>query len=330
MTKYKGLNTAANKEKIAIVCVGYNRIDSIKRLYSSLLDAFYPNDDIPLIFSIDASGDQALYDYVQQVEWPHGEKYVNIEQNRLGLKNHIFQCGDLTRYFKAIILLEDDLYVSPSFYYYTAAAVDKYGDNRHVAGISLYSSDMNGFAGLPFIPLKTESDVFAWQTVVSWGQCWTEQMWSGFRDWYDQNVNFDMSVIDMHLRIKQWKRAWSKFYYSYIISHNLFFIIPYDSFTTNFSDLGEHNSVSNVNHMVQMRLLYGKKEAYTMSDFETLPRYDVYANPLGLESYLGLPGKSLCVDFYHDHASSHRYLLTTKIYNYKVIRQYSLSLQPLK
>ena len=93
------------KETVAIVAVGYNRLDSMKRLLNSLLQANYPIDDIPLVISIDCSGETMLYDYVKDFNWPFGQKYVNIQEERLGLRNHIYQCGDLTEFFKGVIVL---------------------------------------------------------------------------------------------------------------------------------------------------------------------------------------------------------------------------------
>ena len=98
------MNNPSNKQKIAIVTVGYNRLNSIKRLLQSLTEAHYNIDDVPLVISIDASGDEELYDYVRNYEWVHGQKYVIIHETRLGLREHIFSCGDLTQYFKGIIL----------------------------------------------------------------------------------------------------------------------------------------------------------------------------------------------------------------------------------
>ena len=127
-----------NKERIAIVVVGYNRLHSLKRVLSSLLHAKYMLEEVPLVISIDCSGDKELYCYVEEFNWPYGSKYVNINSERMGLKNHIFQCGDLTHFFKGIILLEDDLFVSPYFYSYAEQALDKYGNHEKVAQISLY------------------------------------------------------------------------------------------------------------------------------------------------------------------------------------------------
>lgn len=100
-----------NKEKIAIVVVGYNRLYPIQRLLKSLEAANYRESDIPLVLSIDCGGNDDLNSYVNGYKWPFGEKYVIVHEKRLGLKQHIFSCGDLTKYFKGIILLEDDIYM---------------------------------------------------------------------------------------------------------------------------------------------------------------------------------------------------------------------------
>ena len=130
------------KDKIAVVAVGYNRINSMKRLLNSLQNAKYPNNDIPLVISIDCSGDERLYEYVEQFPWEHGPKFVNIKKERLGLKNHILQCGDLTKYFKAIILLEDDIFVSEFFYDYAVKVVNFYYEDSRIGGISLYQIEV--------------------------------------------------------------------------------------------------------------------------------------------------------------------------------------------
>ena len=86
------MNKKENKSKIAIVAVGYNRLYSMMRLLSSLDKACYKTNDVPLVISIDASGDEELYSYVKEYKWRHGEKYVIIHTKRMGLKNHIFSC----------------------------------------------------------------------------------------------------------------------------------------------------------------------------------------------------------------------------------------------
>ena len=53
-----------NKEKIAIVVVGYNRLYPIQRLLKSLEAANYRESDIPLVLSIDCGGNDDLNSYV--------------------------------------------------------------------------------------------------------------------------------------------------------------------------------------------------------------------------------------------------------------------------
>ena len=57
---------------IAIVVVGYNRRDSMKRLLASLLKAIYPNQRIPLVISIDCSGNEDIYNDARTFVWPYG------------------------------------------------------------------------------------------------------------------------------------------------------------------------------------------------------------------------------------------------------------------
>ena len=101
---FKIVDKIENKSKVAIVAVGYNRLQSMKRLLTSIASASYSEDNVPLVISIDASGDEELYSYVKSFQWEHGEKILNIETKRLGLVSHIFQCCSLTKYFKAVTI----------------------------------------------------------------------------------------------------------------------------------------------------------------------------------------------------------------------------------
>ena len=58
--------------------------------------------------------------------WNFGEKSVLHHDQNLGLRAHIISIGDLTYKFGSIILLEDDLIVSPWFYEYALAAESFY------------------------------------------------------------------------------------------------------------------------------------------------------------------------------------------------------------
>lgn len=318
------------KDKIAIVTVGYNRLHGLKRLLDSIDRAHFKDNDIPLVISIDASGNESLYEFVRNYQWNHGQKYVNIESERLGLKKHIFQCGDLTEYFKGIILLEDDLFVSPEFYNYATASLEKYDNDENVAGIAFYSNEFNGFVGLPFHPLNNGSDCFAMQSVCSWGQMWNERMWSCFKKWlvkWDENF----APFDMPETIKNWTRAWSKYFYAYIVANEKYFIFPFVSLTTNFNDgAGEHGSSSSPS--VQVHLQYGHKE-YHLSTFPELVKYDIYQQNISLYEKIGLTKEELSLDLYGQKLSdgkSAKYILSTQQLDMKVVKSYALKMRPIE
>ena len=321
----QGIDNCTNKEKIAIIAIGYNRLKALSRLLQSVADANYEIDDVPLVISIDASGDQSLYDYVNSFDWKHGTKYVNIQKVRLGLKEHIFQCMSLSKYFKGIIILEDDLFVSPFFYHYANTVLDKYGNDEHVAGIALYRNEYDGFANIPFQPLPNGQDVMAWKSVCSWGEILNERMWNQFYTWLDSwDENFE--AIDMNDTIKSWTRAWSKYFYAYLVTQNKYFIFPYESLTTNFNDAGgEHGGG---NSIVQVSLQQGKRN-YQLADFDRLIRYDIFGNNENIADWLNLKREDLTVDFYlHSRKYYGRYILTAARLSYKTIKGYALTMRP--
>lgn len=322
------LSDSSNKDKIAIVAVGYNRKKSLDRLLKSLNNAIY-DVDVPLYISIDASGDEDLYDYVKQFPWGHGSKYINIQEKKLGLKNHIFQCGDLTKFFKAIVLLEDDLYVSPFFFEYVRKSVERYGDNPLVAEISLYRNEYNGYVGLPLTHQQTGSDTYLMQDVSTWGQIWTEQMWTGFKEWMGNHDNGYYQCVDMPGIIKAWANAWSKYYNAYVVDTHKYVVYPSISVTTNFSDGGVHGGTNNT--VVQVNLLDGPKN-YNLGDVDKLVRYDIYYNNEELYDWLGLSKEDVCLDLYgfHERVGKERYILSVRRLGFKIINQYALNLRPIE
>lgn len=321
----QGIDNYANKERIAIIAIGYNRLKSLSRMLHSVDGAYYEIDDVPLVISIDASGDQSIYDFVESFEWKHGTKYVSIQKERLGLKEHIFQCMSLSKYFKGVIILEDDLFVSPFFYHYANVVLDKYGNDEHVAGIALYRNEYDGFVDVPFQPLSNGQDVMAWKSVCSWGEMLNERMWDQFSSWLKSwDENFE--AIDMNYTIKGWTRAWSKFFYAYLVTQNKYFIFPYESLTTNFNDAGgEHGGGDSI---VQVSLQQGKRN-YQLADFNELIRYDIFGCNENIADWLNLKREDLTVDYYlHSRKYYGRYILTSAKLPYKKIKGFALAMRP--
>jgi len=323
------LDNIYNRNKVAIIIVGYNRLVSIKRVLKSTEEAKYPVEDIPLIISIDCGGVQDLYDYVLSYRWPHGDKYVNIENKRLGLKEHLFKCCGFSEFFKGVIVLEDDSFVSPYYYHFALKAIDRYGDDDLVCGISLYMSHNNEYVNIPFYPYNNGSDVFLLQDVQTRGECFTYSQWSKFKTWLPANNHRDFSEIYMPERVKGWKRAWSKYYYAYMVEARKYFVYPCTSFVTNMGAVGEHGT-SEVN-IVQVCLEWGHKE-YVFPNSDTLERYDAFYCNEKIYDILELNYNDLCIDYYgfNPNIQNRRYILTYKKLPYRVIRSFGLKMYPVE
>ncbi|MCI8391774.1 MAG: hypothetical protein HFI35_14145 [Roseburia sp.] len=317
----------------AIVIVTYNRPRSLQRLLQSLSCACYEGyTGISLVISIDKSDIQEeIIDIVEKFKWEYGDKIIRKYDVRQGLKKHVLQCGDLTDQYDAVIILEDDLFVSTDFYNYTVQALNYYQNEERVAGIGLYSHEWNGYAFCPFQKRIGDSDVFAGQFSITWGQCWHKKAWKKFRTWMENHQEINI-IENAPRRISRWsEQSWGKYFVSYIVENNLYYIIPIFSMTTNFSEVGEHNNSINTDH--QVMLWECKEKVYHFKPIEALIKYDIFFEPiLDTVSLFGLSQDSVLIDLnatpnrqYH-----RRYILTTKNLNYALKKKYGLQLRPIE
>ena len=315
---------------IAIVTVGYNRKDSLQRLLFSLNDAEYLDDSVDLIISLDKSNKETeIIEMVNSFCWNFGSKRVRTFPIRQGLKSHILQCGDLTKDYDAVIVLEDDLIVSKGFYSYVKQCVDFYADDDRIAGISLYSFQLVPGCLRPFVPSYSGYDVFFMSFAQSWGQCWTRKMWMNFKSWYlaqSNSLTSDGVIPDF---IANWDdKSWLKYYMKYTAERGLYFVYPYVSLTTNFTESGVHNSLANshfqvplLNNAIEYRFPPKGKEIMYDSFMERVFT-DAYSFP-------NLSGKVI-IDLYGMKTSfgNSDYLISTKNRPFYVVQQLGLCLRP--
>ena len=319
--------------KPAIVAVGYNRPHAMKRLLDSICAADYPFDDIALIVSIDECEKSDQVEAVaRDIEWKHGEKVIRRFPERQGLRKHVLQCGDLSQKYGAIIVLEDDLMVSPSFYHYTYHAVNKYINFDSLAGVSLYSHAWNGYANLQFIPERSPYDVYFGQYSVSWGQCWLKDRWADFRDWYSLHEDKLPSENKyMPENISQWNQhSWGKYFASYVAEKGIYYVVPYFSMTTNFSEIGQHSS--NISTAHQVPLLTGIKKEFEMPNPDKAVKYDMFFERIlnGIE-VAGIPGENICVNLNSTKKDclGHPYVLTTQKMTNEKVASFGMMMHPI-
>jgi glycosyltransferase involved in cell wall biosynthesis len=283
----------------AIIIATYNRPNSLKRLLGSICNAnydFYSN--IPLVISIDGGDTDEMFEIANRFEWKYGEKQIIAHKENLGLRKHIISCGDLSEEYDSIILLEDDLFVSPYFYDYVVKALDFYREEQNIAGISLFSYRHNEYVGLPFVPSQNGYDVFFMQVPSSWGQAWTRKQWQSFKQFYETNpVITNMDKLPDS--VKGWPcTSWKKYFYKYIVENDLYFVYPYNAYTTNFGDAGTHYEAKTT--VLQTKLMNVHKNNSFSRLAESKIIYDAYMDlqpqcfwQMGIKE-----GVDFCVDTY--------------------------------
>lgn len=311
-----------------IVVVAYNRANSLKRILRFISQGFYPEGNIPLIISIDKGNNDDVIKIANDFEWAHGDKQVICHDVNLGLRAHIIECASRSREYGSVIILEDDLLVSPNFYNYVQAALAYSEDKEYIGGISLYNHQYNVHTSDPFWPVEDGYDNWYFQFASSWGEAWSYKQWQRFYDWYVVNKDKPLESDNFPPYVAAWSsKSWLKYFIKYLIESDEYFLYPRISLTSNCSDKGEH-AIGGDNTAFQIPLLYANKKAYEFSSLQSSKAvYDAFYENRRVAEKLG--HGSVTVDLYgYKPVCKTRYLLTGKLLNYKIVDSFSCSMRP--
>lgn len=282
-----------------------------------------------LIISIDKNDNELVYELADKYVWEFGRKIIIKQQKQLGLREHILNCGDLTLNNDAIIMLEDDLIVSKSFYRYAIQSVNFYSSDPNIAGISLYSYRLAETVNRPFIPLQDDSDIYFMKVPSSWGQIWTKEQWLRFRDWYNEKEYSKVDFKDkVPTNVLNWpESSWKKYFYMYLVLNNKYIIYPRIGLSTNMGEVGTH-FVEKTN--IYQSILMGEfNRNYIFKDLDKSNAiYDAFYENEYLVKYFKMQ-HLISIDYYGSKKNVEtRYLITTKNLDYKIINSWGLALFP--
>lgn len=228
---------------VAIIVVAFNRPRAMARLLDSIAHASFSGfEHVPLILSIDGGGPSEVVALAKELDWPYGPKSVCVHPQNLGLKQHILTAGDLVSDYDGIIMLEDDLVVSPQFYRYAHAALTAYSEQGKIGGISLYSA--RSAHGMPFFPSVANGNSYLVRFPSSWGQAWTRSHWQDFRGWLATSHPSAGEELDRSLpaSVGAWptESSWKKEFARYLVDIDRYIVYPDSALSTNMGDAGVH------------------------------------------------------------------------------------------
>ena len=134
-----------------VVVFAWRRLESLRRLTRSLERAEYCGTEVPLLVLADSGASAEVLAYVTALQWSHGAKRLYVhEGTALGIRGmwiHMFRQAE----GRNLMPFEDDIEVSPLYYWWLARMVRQYGPlgtaeqvrAKNLAGISLYTPRLN-------------------------------------------------------------------------------------------------------------------------------------------------------------------------------------------
>ncbi|WP_019626583.1 hypothetical protein [Thioalkalivibrio sp. ALJT] len=273
----------------AIVVLAHRRVRSLDRLLRSLADTDCP-EGTPLVISIDGGGSPGVIERARAFVWRSGPKDVRIQSNRLGLREHVLACGDLSQDFGAVVMLEDDLVVARGFMRYALQALRVSGAVSDIAQVALYAPHINEVNGLPFEPVDTGFPAFLMQVPCSWGQAWTAAQWRAFRAWLEDGSNVAGAAGELPAVMRDWPASsWKRLFAAYLVDSGRYVLYPYRSRSSNHGDAGTHVRMASRRFDVPLTLMGAESEDRMHSACREALRYDIWGQmePRSLHAMTG-------------------------------------------
>jgi len=246
---------------VTIIAFAWRRMPSLVRLITSLKRARYCNRTVPLRMVLDSGALPEVVDFVRGLDWPYGPKEVVEFDRPMGIRGMWINSSraDDLRDDEHVLPLEDDIEVSPLFYWWLLRAASAYGDfddgramrAKRLVGVSLYTPRLNEivYPQVRWLPDKaTAANAFLLQVPCSWGALYLGSMWRDFVRFYRARArppffNFtqeahqrgvgknreplgDPAVLLPRSRSNVWPRSWKRFMVDYMYGRGYVMLYP--------------------------------------------------------------------------------------------------------
>ncbi|KAL3931749.1 MAG: hypothetical protein SGPRY_000993 [Prymnesium sp.] len=321
---------------VSVYVFAWRRMASLKRTIESLQRAEYCGRYLPLRIHIDGGARPEVIEYIRSVEWVQGEKTV-VSYHDLGLSLGIR--GMWTRAVQSlrpnehVLPLEDDIEVSPLYYWWLLRAAREYGDlndpqlikARRLVGISLYTPRLNeiSYPQTKWLPSQaTSSPVFLLQVPCSWGALFVGSAWAEFinfyqirtkapffnfsQEWEQRGIGKDREPLGdprlfiPYARSNVWPRSWKRFMIDFMFGRGYVMLYPnlphQTAFSTTYMERGGHSAKDGKEEAIEMGSLRRDVDPLKTVKLQSLDRLESVTQRLReLPAYHMIP----TFDVYH-------------------------------
>ena len=217
---------------LVVVILACNKPDSLNRLLNSLLEVDYEGDRIDLVISLDI-GYLGFYDLpslilIKQLLWSHGTLKRVLKDTHRGQLNQWLEAYSSvdTKDDSPILILEDNLQLSPFWYKYLKGVLSKSNSRQlheRIAGWSLEGP-------YPGQSYPEDSSVMLGQ--IRWVRSFVPVLnkWTSFLEWYEKEsrdvprrafLTSPAAQLDQRGNWSNWESSvWVSWYWYYLKMHS--------------------------------------------------------------------------------------------------------------
>lgn len=284
--------------RLLVAIITFNRPDSLSGLMHTVSGMRIPPDcTADMVISLDGGGDAGCAALMEAFAWPHGKLTLIHHPENLGLREHVLRTGNLVADYDALVMLEEDLLVSPALLEHVVHVVSQAGEWEDVFQFALYTPAIHEFYELPFTPVPLESETWYARVPCSWGQCWTRRQWQNFRAWLQANPSCPTLEKIQHPAAGWGPNSWKRHFFEYLLQKEGWVLYPRVSLTTNTGVPGVHFKKDARYFRVPLAL--SPQTSVIPSPAVSESRYDEWFEPLPDTLGLSIPDPAeLDVDLY--------------------------------
>jgi hypothetical protein len=234
-----------------IVIMTKDRSWSLERLLNSIKNAKYKDDiwaiDLYIHIDRDSEGhvDKKTLEVADSFQWEYGFFSTKVWESQVGLLGqwiHAWPCELFPpSLYKAVVLLEDDLEVSPYFSQWFLGAHNKY-KSESIGAVTGMRPQLVAKSGVEtsiheLIPKGVMA--FAYKLMATWSLSPTYENWKKFREWYfhKQGLEHKYDIIVDGIKPSEWysnfvstgttSRMWEMWYIKFTEEFDYYTIYPW-------------------------------------------------------------------------------------------------------